>query len=63
MVPSATSAPSNDVEETTPLQTARDFRPDLVVVGAGMGGISCARRATRLGARVLVVEPGLVGGT
>lgn len=37
--------------------------PDLVVIGAGMGGISCAMRARRLGATVLLVEPGHVGGT
>jgi glutathione reductase (NADPH) len=45
------------------LQTVHDFRPDLVVVGGGMGGVSCAKRATRLGARVLVAEPGPLGGT
>jgi len=40
-----------------------DFRPDLVLVGAGMGGIACAGRARRLGARVAILEPGRVGGT
>jgi glutathione reductase (NADPH) len=39
------------------------FRPDLVVVGGGMGGISCAVRARRLGARVAVIEPEALGGT
>ena len=39
------------------------FSPDIVVLGAGMGGISAAMRARSLGARVLVVEPGEVGGT
>ena len=37
--------------------------PDLVILGAGMGGISCAMRARRLGAQVLLIEPGAVGGT
>ncbi len=37
--------------------------PDLIVIGAGMGGISCAMRARRLGATVLMVEPAYVGGT
>jgi pyruvate/2-oxoglutarate dehydrogenase complex dihydrolipoamide dehydrogenase (E3) component len=39
------------------------FRPDLVVIGAGMGGISCVMRARALGARVLLIEPAAVGGT
>ena len=40
---------------------ARDF--DLVVLGAGSGGIAMAVRAARHGARVAVVEPGPLGGT
>ncbi|MBI3287069.1 MAG: FAD-dependent oxidoreductase [Chloroflexi bacterium] len=36
---------------------------DLVVIGAGMGGVNAANRAARLGARVAVVERGKVGGT
>jgi glutathione reductase (NADPH) len=39
------------------------FQPDLLVVGGGMGGISCAVRARRLGARVAVIEPAALGGT
>ena len=39
----------------------RDF--DLVVLGAGSGGIAMAIRAARHGARVAVVEPGPLGGT
>lgn len=41
----------------------RDFKPDLIVVGGGMGGISATLRARRLGARVAVIEPRAVGGT
>lgn len=36
---------------------------DLVVVGAGSGGVACARRAAARGARVAIVERGRVGGT
>ena len=36
---------------------------DLVVLGAGSGGIAGAIRAARHGARVALVEPGLLGGT
>jgi glutathione reductase (NADPH) len=36
---------------------------DLIVIGAGPGGIALARRAARHGARVAVVEQGRVGGT
>ncbi|MDX6563879.1 MAG: dependent oxidoreductase [Gaiellales bacterium] len=39
------------------------FAPELVVIGGGMGGISCAMRARRLGARVAVIEPEALGGT
>jgi glutathione reductase (NADPH) len=39
------------------------YAPELVVVGGGMGGISCAMRAHRLGARVAVIEPEALGGT
>jgi glutathione reductase (NADPH) len=39
----------------------RDF--DLVVLGAGSGGIAMAIRAACHGARVAVLEPGALGGT
>ena len=40
---------------------AHDF--DLLVIGAGSGGVAAARRAARLGARVAIVEGRRVGGT
>jgi glutathione reductase (NADPH) len=39
------------------------YAPELIVVGGGMGGISCAMRARHLGARVAVIEPEALGGT
>ena len=42
---------------------AKEFAPDLVVVGGGMGGISAVLPSRRLGARVLLVEPEALGGT
>lgn len=36
---------------------------DLVVLGGGSGGIATARRAAQYGARVALVEAGLLGGT
>ncbi|MBI4182828.1 MAG: glutathione-disulfide reductase [Proteobacteria bacterium] len=36
---------------------------DLFVIGAGSGGIACARRAASYGARVAVAEEGRIGGT
>lgn len=36
---------------------------DLVVIGAGSGGVAASRRAAAHGARVLVAEQGRVGGT
>lgn len=35
---------------------------DLLVIGAGAGGVAAAREAARLGASVLVAEPARVGG-
>ena len=36
---------------------------DLIVIGAGSGGIACARRAAEYGARCAVIEQGPLGGT
>ncbi|MCU1504953.1 MAG: Dihydrolipoyl dehydrogenase [Ilumatobacteraceae bacterium] len=36
---------------------------DVLVVGAGPGGYVCALRAAQLGLRVVIVDPGPVGGT
>jgi glutathione reductase (NADPH) len=36
---------------------------DLVVIGGGSGGLACAQRAARHGARVVVAEPAELGGT
>jgi glutathione reductase (NADPH) len=40
---------------------AHDF--DLIVLGAGSGGVAASRRAALHGARVAIVEAGRVGGT
>jgi glutathione reductase (NADPH) len=40
-----------------------DLACDLVVIGAGSGGVALARRAASHGARVAVVEASRVGGT
>jgi pyruvate/2-oxoglutarate dehydrogenase complex dihydrolipoamide dehydrogenase (E3) component len=36
---------------------------DLIVIGAGSGGVSCAERAISYGARVAIFEGGAYGGT
>jgi glutathione reductase (NADPH) len=36
---------------------------DLIVVGAGMGGVAAANRAATRGARVALIEAGTVSGT
>ena len=36
---------------------------DMIVIGGGSGGLACAQRAARYGARVAVAEPGPLGGT
>ena len=36
---------------------------DLIVIGGGSGGLACAQRAARHGARVALAEPAHLGGT
>ena len=36
---------------------------DLIVLGAGSGGLTVAQRAARYGAKVALLEPGALGGT
>ena len=36
---------------------------DLLVIGGGSGGLACAQRAAKHGARVALAEPGPLGGT
>ena len=36
---------------------------DLIVMGGGSGGLACAQRAAHHGARVMLAEPGAIGGT
>ena len=36
---------------------------DLAVIGGGSGGLACAQRAAEHGARVVLMEPGRLGGT
>ena len=38
-------------------------RFDLIVLGAGSGGLSAAQRAARLGAKVALFDPDALGGT
>jgi NADPH-dependent 2,4-dienoyl-CoA reductase/sulfur reductase-like enzyme len=42
---------------------ARMAQYDLVVIGAGMGGVGAANRAAAMGARVALIEAGKIGGT
>jgi glutathione reductase (NADPH) len=35
---------------------------DLAVIGGGSGGLACAQRAAQYGARVVLLEPGRLGG-
>lgn len=36
---------------------------DLAVIGSGMAGVTAANHAASLGARVALIEKGLLGGT
>ena len=46
-----------------PVSETADYQYDLVVFGAGSGGVRAARRAAERGRRVAVVEADRVGGT
>ncbi|MGY1529299.1 glutathione-disulfide reductase [Luteimonas sp. A649] len=45
------------------MSAARRLHVDLVVVGGGSGGLAAAFRAANHGARVVLLEPGELGGT
>ncbi|MEO5678983.1 MAG: mercury(II) reductase [Acidimicrobiales bacterium] len=49
--------------EATFLASARDVDIDLAVIGSGGAAFAAAIRASNLGARVLLIERGTVGGT
>ena len=48
---------------STPNTKTTDFDCDLLVIGAGSGGVRAGRFAAQRGARVIVVEGGALGGT
>ena len=47
--------------ESLPMKSQRDY--DLLVIGAGSGGVRAARVAAAHGARVAIAEEHLIGGT
>ncbi len=47
--------------QKTKMSRAASRAYDLVVIGAGSGGVATARRAAELGARVAIVEKGRLG--
>jgi pyruvate/2-oxoglutarate dehydrogenase complex dihydrolipoamide dehydrogenase (E3) component len=54
-------APVN-VNARKPVQTGGEIRADLCVIGAGSGGLSVAAGAVQMGASVVLVEKGRMGG-
>ena len=42
---------------------SKQYDYDLVVIGAGSGGLSAAKRAAKLGKKVAIVERNVIGGT
>ena len=40
-----------------------EFEFDLIVVGAGSGGLAAAKRAACYGAKVAIIEVNKIGGT
>ncbi|MDF3836053.1 FAD-dependent oxidoreductase [Cupriavidus basilensis] len=64
---SARRATTEQAVEQVPRRGRRKPGPqreaDFVVIGAGSGGVAAARRAAVLGARVVLVERGEIGGT
>jgi len=58
-----TTPPTTTTTPTSKEKEEGDYDFDLLVIGAGSGGIASARRAASYGARVGVVERGRLGGT
>jgi len=40
-----------------------EFQFDLIVVGAGSGGLAASKRAASYGAKVAIIEVNKIGGT
>jgi dihydrolipoamide dehydrogenase len=57
-----TDAPVYETEPREQLSAGSEFDADIVVIGSGPAGYVGAIRAAQLGARVIVVEKGDVGG-
>lgn len=57
------SAFSKHLNDSRQKKKTQMEKRDLIVLGAGSGGISVAIRAARRGARVSVIEPNAIGGT
>jgi thioredoxin reductase len=49
-------------EAVTPVAAARELAPDVLIIGAGIGGLNAAVVAARAGARVLVLDERKVAG-
>ena len=45
------------------LKKILEFEFDLIVVGAGSGGLAAAKRAASYGAKVAIIEVNQIGGT
>ena len=61
--PAFVSYPKNTTRSSSDTATEEEYDFDLLVVGAGSGGIASARRAASYGAKVGVIEMGPLGGT
>lgn len=61
--PAFISYPKNTTRSSSDTATEEEYDFDLLVVGAGSGGIASARRAASYGAKVGVIEMGPLGGT
>lgn len=62
-IPEIDNGNEEEKEEEKIVKNENEYDYDIIVIGGGPAGYYCAIRASQLGAKVLVIEKSVVGGT